>query len=87
MISFPKSKRNHILSVRNGRLVVKVTAPAEDGKANAAIIRMLSKGLDPFGSGCRIELRSGTTSRTKTFYIENADVETMRADLNAWWEA
>jgi uncharacterized protein (TIGR00251 family) len=62
----PKAARNAIL--REGdRLRVTVTAVPEAGKANAAVIKLLSKALGvPKG---RIVLIRGETSRDKRFRI------------------
>ena len=51
-------------------LRVKVTAVPEDGKANAALIKLLSKALGIPRS--QISLVRGTTSRIKQFEIEGA---------------
>jgi len=56
------------------RLRVKVTAVPEDGKANAALIKLLSKTLGIPKS--KIVLIRGTTSRLKEFEIEG-EVEIM----------
>lgn len=41
----PRAKRNEIVGERDGALVVRVTAPPVDGKANAALCRLLAKAL------------------------------------------
>lgn len=51
----------------DGRLRVMVTTVPEDGKANAAVIKLLSKALGVPKS--RIELMRGAKSRDKTFRI------------------
>jgi uncharacterized protein len=51
----------------DGALTIYVREPAVDGKANAAVIRLLADHLGvPRG---RIELASGATSRLKRFRI------------------
>jgi uncharacterized protein (TIGR00251 family) len=70
--AFPKAKSNEISGVRNGRLMVKVTAVPEDGKANDAIARLLAKALKVAVSG--IVLANGTVSREKSFLIDGATV-------------
>jgi uncharacterized protein len=77
--AFPKAKRDEIAGVRNGRLLVKITAPPEDGKANEAIIKLLGQRL---GFRGRIELRNGSTSRAKTFYLEDASLESIQAVIH-----
>lgn len=41
----PRAKRNEIVGLRDGALVVRVTAPPVDGKANAALCKLLAKTL------------------------------------------
>lgn len=63
-----KASKNAITGVRNGTLMISVTAVPENGKANAAIIKILSKSLKCAKS--KIELISGTTNRNKLFQIK-----------------
>jgi uncharacterized protein (TIGR00251 family) len=63
----PKAGRNEVAGVRNGRLLVRVTAAPEDGKANTAIVKLLSKTWSLPASA--IELTAGATSRDKTFLL------------------
>lgn len=62
-----KSSKNAIVGVRNGELLVSVTAVPENGKANEAIIKLLSKSLKCAKS--KIELISGSKSKNKLFKI------------------
>ncbi len=62
----PKASRNAVLLVE-GRLRVNVTTVPEGGKANAAVVKLLSKALGVPKS--RIELLRGETTRDKTFRI------------------
>ncbi|WP_338467322.1 DUF167 domain-containing protein [Novosphingobium sp. ZN18A2] len=55
------------VALDSGRLAVKVRAKPEDGKANAAVIRLLAAALGEAPS--RIELLRGATSREKQFRI------------------
>jgi uncharacterized protein (TIGR00251 family) len=69
----PKAGRDEIGAVRNGRLLVRVCAAPEDGKANAAIIKLLAKHWRiPAGS---IEIESGHTTRDKTLRISGLMLE------------
>jgi uncharacterized protein len=45
----PRSKRDEIVGEREGALVVRVSAPPVDGRANAALCRLLAKraGIAP----------------------------------------
>ena len=62
------------------RLKVAVTAPPEDGKANAALIACLAKRLKIAKS--TIGLESGATSRLKTLVIEG-DKDELASKLDA----
>jgi uncharacterized protein (TIGR00251 family) len=59
----PKAGRDTLGEVREGRLQVKVSAPPEDGKATAAVLKLIAKvsGIPV----SQIELLSGATSREK----------------------
>ncbi len=77
----PGARRNAILGERAGALRVAVTAPAEKGKANAAIQGVLAENL-----GCRssqITLISGETSRQKRFLVSCLTPDDLRSRLAA----
>jgi hypothetical protein len=74
----PGAKKNAVLGVVNGSLKVSVTAPPEDGKANAAIVEVLREQLGLKRS--QIEIYSGQTSREKKFLIRLRPEE-LRAKL------
>lgn len=63
----PRAGRNEIGAVRDGRLRVKVTAAPEDGKANAAVVKLLSKSWH-IPASC-MEIISGEASREKTLLL------------------
>lgn len=64
----PSSSKDCIAGWLEDTLKVKVKAPAEKGKANKAIIKVLEKTLDlPKGS---IHITSGTTSSRKVIEIK-----------------
>ncbi len=63
----PKSGRNEIVGWRDELLLVRVTAPPVDGKANAALERLIAKAL---GIPKRdVSIVSGTHGREKTVEI------------------
>jgi hypothetical protein len=70
------ARRNCILGEHNGMLRVAVTAAPEKGKANKAIIAVLSDTLKMPKSS--IELLAGETSPQKRFLIAGADAEKLR---------
>ena len=59
----PKSGREEIKE-ENGRLKVYLKEAAEDGKANAALVRFFKKEL-----GIAVEIRRGFTSREKVLRV------------------
>ena len=63
----PRAKHDEIAGERNGRLLVRTTAPPVDSKANEAVRRLLAQH---FGvSAGSIELVRGATSRDKVFRV------------------
>jgi len=56
-----------MLPAFGGALIVRITAPPEDGKANDAVLRLLAKALDRPASS--LELVRGATSRNKLFRL------------------
>lgn len=70
----PSARRNAICGVHDGMLKISVTAPPEDGRANAAIIKLLAKSLKI--SKSRVQLLSGVTQRQKKFLLEGVDLAT-----------
>lgn len=63
----PGATRERIVEGADGALAIHVTAPPSDGKANAAVIKLLAKALGVPKS--RIELVRGATSRSKLLRI------------------
>lgn len=63
----PKARRNAITVDETGIRVYVTTVP-EDGKANAAVIKLLSRSLGVAKS--RLTLLRGATSRDKVFRLE-----------------
>ncbi len=66
----PRAKRNSVEIGSDGQVKVRVTAVPERGKANAAVIALLSKRI---GVPKRdIEIVRGHTARDKTVRVEGA---------------
>lgn len=59
--------RSESLEIAEGRLLAKVRAKPEDGKANAAVAGLLAEALGVASS--RLELLRGATSREKQFRL------------------
>ncbi|MFH1831163.1 MAG: DUF167 domain-containing protein [Pseudomonadota bacterium] len=64
----PRAKRTEIKGEREGVLLVSVTAPPTEGKANQALIKLLSKILRVPKS--RISILSGQTGRNKVVFVQ-----------------
>jgi len=65
--------------VEEGRLKIKVTVPPEGGKANRAVVELLSKTLKVPKSS--IEITKGETSRIKTVRIEGITLAKLQEKL------
>ena len=63
----PGARKNAVLGEQAGALKVAVTAPPEDGRANAALVEVLREWLGVKRS--QVELAGGQTNRNKTFLI------------------
>lgn len=63
----PRASRNAV-TLEDGRIRVTVTTVPEDGKANAAVVKLLAKALGVARS--RLVLIRGATSRDKVFRID-----------------
>ena len=77
----PRSARDAVDGVRDGALVVRVTAPPADGQANAALLRVLGRVLAVPPSAVRI-LR-GASGREKLLSVDGVSVALVRARLKA----
>ncbi len=59
----PRAGANAVAGERDGALLVRVTAPPAEGRANEAVVAVLARALDVAPSDVRIE--RGGSSRTK----------------------
>ncbi len=69
----PRSSKNEITGVVDGKMKVKLTQPPVDGKANCALIELIADKL-----GLRknqVELVKGETSTQKQLYIHSTEPE------------
>lgn len=72
----PRASRSEIVGRHGDAWKVRVTAPAEGGKANDAVVELLAATFDV--SRARIEIATGHGSRDKSVVIHgvtDADVE------------
>lgn len=63
----PRSSRDEVLGLQNGRIKVRVTAPPEGGRANERLREVIARELGVPKS--RVEIVRGETSRLKTVRI------------------
>jgi uncharacterized protein (TIGR00251 family) len=80
----PGARKNGVAGEHNGLLKVAVTAPADKGRANDALVVVLAAALGVKRS--QIELISGPTSREKKYLIRGislADLERRVAEMLA----
>ena len=77
----PKSKRNSIEVGSDGQIKVRVTAAPERGRANDAVIALLSERI---GVPKRdIEIVRGQTARNKTVRVEGATKKEVLGKLSS----
>jgi uncharacterized protein (TIGR00251 family) len=67
----PRARRDEIVGERNGVLVVRVTAPPVDGRANAALCRLIAKAVGVAPS--KVEIVRGHGSRDKVVRVADVD--------------
>lgn len=80
----PGARKNGVVGEHNGLLKVAVTAPADKGRANDALVEILAAAFGVKRS--QVELMAGPTSREKKFLIRDtavADLERRVAALVA----
>jgi len=65
----PRAKRDALDGVYQGRLKIRLKAPAVDDKANKALVLFIS-GLLGLKTGC-VKLTSGRKNRSKSLQIES----------------
>jgi uncharacterized protein (TIGR00251 family) len=63
----PRASKNEIISMEDGRLKVRLTAPPVDGAANEALVKFLADRIRVAKS--QVEIVSGHTGRDKVVRI------------------
>lgn len=77
----PRASRDAIGGEREGALVVRLSAPPVEGRANAALARLLGEALSVPPTAVRVV--KGATGRSKLVAIAGIDAATARARLGA----
>ena len=75
----PRAKREEVVGERGGAIVVRVTAPPVDGKANAALCQLIARLVRV--SSTRVAVVRGQTSRDKVVRVEGVTQADLRAAL------
>ena len=75
----PGARKNAVLGEQAGSLKVAVTAPPEDGRANAALVEVLKDWLGVKRS--QVELIAGQTNRNKVFLIRGMTTDALTARI------
>lgn len=77
-----KASKNAVTGIKNGELLVSVTAVPENGKANEAIVKLLSKAFKC--AKTKLNLVSGERGRNKLFRINEVfDFSKFVQDMNS----
>ncbi|HEV8669216.1 MAG TPA: DUF167 domain-containing protein [Candidatus Limnocylindria bacterium] len=72
----PRAAANALAGERDGALLVRVTAPPVEGRANDAVVALLAKALDLPQRVVRVE--QGAASRTKRVSVPRDAVPALR---------
>jgi uncharacterized protein len=75
----PRARRDEIVGERAGSVVMRVTAPPVDGKANAALCALIARAAGVAPS--RVQVVRGHTARDKLVRVEGVDDAALRAAL------
>jgi uncharacterized protein len=76
----PRARKDEIAGGRDGALVVRVTAPPVEGKANDAVRRLLAKRLG-IAPG-RVSVARGASGRDKLIEIDGMEAEAVHRALS-----
>jgi uncharacterized protein (TIGR00251 family) len=75
----PRSKRDEISGERDGRLLIRLTAPPVEGAANAALCRLVARRAGV--PARRVTIVRGQTSRDKVVRVEGIAEDELSASL------
>lgn len=75
------ARRDEIVGIRDGVVVVRVTAPAIEGRANQAVCRLIAKQLRVGRSS--VAVARGGRSRDKVITVEGVDEHAVLAALDS----
>jgi len=75
----PRSSKDEVIGVVDGTLHVRVTAPPDRGRANAAVCMLVARALGVPKSS--VSVARGTTARHKVLIVDGMDDEAVTAEL------
>ena len=75
----PGARRTAVVGLHGGSVKVAVTAPADRGKANEAVLALVASLFDVAPSA--VELVAGASARAKRVAVHDVDVESVRTVL------
>jgi len=78
----PGARKNAVVGEHAGSLKVAVTAPPQDGRANKALISVLSEALGLKRS--QLSLVGGDSSRDKKFLVHGVTATDLMTRLQRW---
>jgi uncharacterized protein (TIGR00251 family) len=75
----PRARRDEVVGERGGAIVIRVTAPPVDGKANAALCAFVARAAGV--SASNVSVVRGQTSRDKVVRVNGVSALTLRERL------
>ena len=75
----PRARRDEVVGERGGAVVIRVTAPPVDGKANEALCRLIARAVGVPAS--RVSVVRGHSARDKVVRVDGVDTAALRAAL------
>jgi uncharacterized protein len=75
----PRARRNELAGERDGVLLVRVTAPPVEGRANDAVRKLLAKRLGVAAG--RVSVVRGASGRDKVVEVRGMQAEAVRRAL------
>ena len=75
----PRAKRTEVAGERNGAVVIRVSAPPVEGKANAAVCRLIAERVGVPKSA--VQIVRGEGGRDKHVRVDGVSAERVRAAL------
>ena len=75
----PRARRDEVVGERAGQIVIRVTAPPVDGKANDALCRLIAKAAKIPPS--KVSVVKGHTARDKVVRVQDIGLDALRTAL------